>query len=111
MSLRYFALSFVAEPPKIVIQPQEIVDVIPGKPATFTVQAVGTEPLCYKWKQETGVGGLQLCNLDQFLEATSLTLTIPSVQKSNEGRYYCTVSNCAGSEISKYATLTVGELM
>ena len=109
MSHCCFALSFVAEPPKIVIHPQEIVDVIPGKPATFTVQAIGTEPLCYHWKQETGVGGLQLCDLDHFPEATSSTLTIPSVQKSNEGRYYCTVSNCAGSETSKYATLSVGE--
>jgi len=34
----------------------------------------------------------------------------PSVQKSNEGSYCCTVSNCAGSETSECAILTVGKI-
>ena len=51
-----------------------------------------------------------MCDVESFPGANSSTLTIPSVHKSNEGSYRCTVSNCAGSETSESATLTVGEL-
>jgi len=39
----------------------------------------------------------------------SHTLTISSVQKSNEGSYHCIISNCAGSQNSEPATLSVGK--
>ena len=48
--------------------------------------------------------------MERFPGADSSTLTIPSIQMSNEGSYHCTVSNCAGSETSDTATLTVGKL-
>ena len=51
-----------------------------------------------------------MCDLETFPGADSSTLTIPSVQKSNEGSYRCIVSNCADSEMSECATLTLGEL-
>ena len=57
-----------------------------------------------------GNAGWQLCDVERFPGANSSTLTIPSVQKSNEGSYHCTVSNYAGSATSESATLTVGEL-
>ena len=84
---------------------------VPSKPLALTVQATGTEPLSYQWEVKTGGGngGWQLCDVESFPAANSSTLTIPSVQKSNEGSYRCTVSNCAGSETSQYATLTVGK--
>ena len=47
--------------------------------------------------------------MEKIPGANGSTLTIPSVQKSNEGSYHCTVSNCAGSETSQCATLTVGK--
>ena len=37
------------------------------------------------------------------------TLTIPSVQKLNEGSYQCVISNCAGSQISEAAKLSIGK--
>ena len=79
---------------------------------SFTVQATGTEPLSYQWEIKTGnVNGEWLsCDVESFPGANSSTLTIPSVQKSNEGSYRCTVSNYAGSKTSESATLTVGEL-
>ena len=49
--------------------------------------------------------------MDRFSGANSSTLTILTVQKSNEGSYRCTVNNLAGSETSECATLTVGEVM
>ena len=88
--------------------PEEIMDAVPGKLVVFSIQATGTEPLSYLWecKTESGNTGWQSCDLEV---ANSSTLTIPSVQKSNEGSYHCTVSNCAGSETSECAILTVGE--
>ena len=100
------------EPPRITAHPQELKNVVPIKPLTFTVQATGREPLNYQWeiKAGNGNGGWQLCDVESFPGANSSTLTIPSVQKSNEGSYRCTVSNCVGSETSESATLNVGEL-
>ena len=84
---------------------------VPSKPLALTVEATGTEPLSYQWEVKTGGGngGWQLCDVESFPGANSSTLTIPSVQKANEGSYRCTVSNCAGREISQCATLTVGK--
>ena len=82
---------------------------IPGKLVVFNIQATGTEPLSYLWEREmaSGNAGWQSCDVEV---ANSSTLTIPGVQKSNEGCYHCTVSNCAGSETSECATLSIGEL-
>ena len=80
-------------------------DATPGKCITLTVQATGTAPLSYQWKLQCGEGSgeWQFYNVESFPGANSSTLTIPSVQKSNEGSYCCTVSNCAGSETSECA--------
>ena len=88
-------------------------DAVPGEPAAFIIQATGTEPLNYQWehKIEEGSEEWQLCDVEMFPGANSPTLTIPSVQKSDEGSYHCTVSNLAGSETSESVTLTVGELI
>ena len=104
--------SDTADPPRIVTHPHGVKNAIPEKPVTFSVQATGTEPLNYQWecKIGDGSGGWQLCDVESFAGANSSTLTIPSVQKSNEGSYRCTISNCAGSETSQCATLIVGKL-
>ena len=101
-----------AEPPRITSHLPEQKDAVPGKPVTFSIQVTGTEPLKYQWqhKIEDWSGELQSCDVESFPGAKSSTLTIPSVQKSNEGSYCCTVRNCAGSETSDCARLTVGEL-
>ena len=100
----------VADPPRITAHPQELKDAIPGNCITLTIQATGTAPLSYQWKLQRGEGsgGWQFCDVKRFPGANSSTLIIPSVQKSNEGGYHCTVSNCAGSVTSQCATLTVG---
>ena len=100
----------VADPPRITAHPQELKDAIPGNCITLTIQATGTAPLSYQWKLQRGEGsgGWQFCDVKRFRGANSSTLIIPSVQKSNEGGYHCTVSNCAGSVTSQCATLTVG---
>ena len=102
---------YTDEPPNVTDHPKSLKDAVPDKPVTFTILANGTEPLSYQWELKAGVGsrGWQSCDTEKFSGANSSTLTIPSVQKSNEGSYRCTVTNCAGSETSECATLTVGE--
>ena len=101
--------SHAAEPPRITTHPQELKDAVPGKLVTFRIEATGTEPLSYQWQYEAGSEGLQLYDVEKSPGANSSTLTIPRVKKLNEGSYYCIVSNCAGSETSKCATLSLGE--
>ena len=99
---------YVAELPRITSHPQELKDVVEGKSAKFSIQATGTEPLSYHWQckpaAEDGRDEWQLCDAKW---CNGATLTIPSVQKCNEGSYRCVVSNCAGSQISNPAKLEV----
>ena len=101
-----------ADPPRVTTHPKGLEDVVPGQTVTLPVQAEGTEPLSYQWKQRPRgrSEGWQVCDGESFEGADSSKLTILSVQKSNEGSYHCTVSNCADIETSDSASLTLGEL-
>ena len=103
-----------ADPPRITTHPQELKDVAPGRCAMFSAEATGTEPLSYKWEwnpagERRGTEEWQPCDLESFSGGDSSTVTIPSVEKSNEGSYRCVISNCAGSQTSKLAQLSVGK--
>ena len=103
---------YVAEPPRITTHPQELKDAVQGKPAKLTIQATGTEPLSYLWQwkpagEEDGSEEWQPCPAEW---CDGATLTIPSVQKSNEGSYRCVISNCAGSQVSNPVNLSVGKI-
>ena len=116
-SVRLISLLFflsIADPPRISRprHPQELKDIVPGKSVTFTVGATG-EPLTYQWQwkpagEESSSGEWQLCDVGRFPGADSSTLTIPSVEKSDEGSFRCVISNCAGSQTSKPSKLAVG---
>ena len=105
-------VSFTAEPPKFTHHPQAQKDAIPEKSVAFTVDTSGTQPLKFhwEWKPSTQSNGWQSIPLDveRFQGADTATLTITRVLKSDEGEYRCTVSNCAGSETSNSAALTIG---
>ena len=78
---------------------------------TFTAEATGMGPLNYHWEwkppEEEGESKTwQQCCAEW---SDGVTLTIPSVQKWNEGSYRCVISNYAGSQISNTAKLSVGE--
>lgn len=75
----------------------------------FTVKATGTDPLTYQWQWkpiEEEEGSKDWQTLDVEISDTG-TLTIPSVQKSNEGHYRCVISNYAGRKTSELAKLEV----
>ena len=111
VNIQMFLLDYcflLAAPPRIVTHPQEIKATY-GTSVTLTVEVVGTEPLSYMWQLKTGgwIGWWQSCDVESFPGATTPTLLIPSVQKSNEGSYRCVISNCVGSQTSKAAKLEV----
>ena len=103
----------VARRPRITAHPQQLKDAVPGDTLTFTIQASGTEPLNYQWEIKTGDGSgvWQPCDVERFTGANSSTLTIPSVQKSDEGIYHCVVSNSVGSQTSEAVNLNIGKTL
>jgi len=100
-----------ADPARIHTHPSELKNVIPGQPATFTVEATGTETLSYQWQwkpagEEGGSEEWQPCKMEW---SDDNALKIPSAQKWNEGSYQCVVSNCAGTQISTAAKLSISK--
>ena len=101
-----------ADPPQVTTHPKGK-DAVVGESITFTVNATGTKPLRYQWRwklfgsrDERKKEEWQLCDVKR---SNGHTLTISSVQKSNEGSYHCVISNRAGSQTSEPAVLTVGK--
>ena len=93
-------------------------DVIPQKSASFAIKATGSKPWCYSWEwKPTGTEGegewqaLPTTEVERYQGADTDTLTIASVQMSDQGSYRCVVRNVAGTKISQPATLTVGMLI
>ena len=107
-SIQSLLFNYVADPPGVTTQPQDLKDAVPCNAVMFTVEATGTDPLGYQWEWKP-VGErnewqpVEISGSDQF------TLTIPSVQKSNEGSYRCVISNYAGTHTSDSAQLSVGK--
>ena len=100
-----------ADTPRITTHPQELKDIAQGKPAKFSIEASGTEPLNYRWQWKPVEEGDEN---EEWQECDSKwckgpTLSISKVEKSNEGSYRCTVSNFAGNQTSIPAKLTVGK--
>ena len=74
------------------------------------MQATGTQPLNYQWELNTGdeSGAWQSCDVEKFPGANHSTITIPYVQKSNEGSYRCVIINIADAQISEPLQLSIG---
>ena len=111
MSATKHCFLFIGEPPKVTSQPKSLKKVVPRTTISFTVQATGREPLKYQWQwrpveKENGSEEWQPCDARW---SDGVTLTIPSVQKSNEGWYHCVISNLAGTVVSKPVQLSVGK--
>ena len=98
-----------AEPPKIISHPQELNDAVQGKSAKFTIQATGTEPVNYLWQWKPAKKESEDWQPCPAGWCDGGTLTIPSVQKFDEGSYRCIASNSAGSQTSNPAFIVVGK--
>ena len=102
----------VAKPPRIITHPQQKV-AVRGTSAQFTIQAMGTEPLSYLWQWKPPIKKWRMWGASEKWKSCDAEgsdgaiLTIPSVQKSNEGDYRCVVSNCVGNDTSHLGQLKV----
>ena len=74
-----------------------------GTTASFTVTAVGSDPLYYQWRR----GGTNLLNLGNVSGTTSNVLTLANVQLADATNYTVVVTNYLGTVTSSNATLTV----
>ena len=90
--------------PNITAQPQNMLNVIPGNNAIFTVAASGLR-LNYTWMQN----GSPLPSDGRYMAVNEM-LTIQNASVSDVGNYSCLVSNAAGNETSNPASLTLSEL-
>ena len=97
---------FSDKPLKIIYHPKSLSNISPGTAVSFTIEATEMDLPGYQWqwKPAEGEGEWQPCPAEWY---DGDTLAIPSVQKSNEGWYRCVVSNCAGTQTSNPAQLSV----
>ena len=93
-------------PVAITMDPVSLSDVIPGSQVMFSVTA-SADPaggtLNYQWRQN----GMDIMDDAKFSGATTDTLTISDVQESDQGSYYCNVSNNNDDTSSSTVTLDV----
>ena len=89
-------LTTVLGPPLITAQPQPLT-VTNGSSATFTVTAIGAEPLRYQWRLD----GVNLAG------ETNASFIIPNALPANAGAYTVRVANEVGAVLSDPASLTV----
>ena len=93
----------VYEKTSITAQPQDA-EVTEGEPATFSVEASGSEPLTYQWQESTD-NGQTWTAID---DATSAKYQIAATTLEMSGRQYqCIVTGAGGIVTSDAATLTV----
>ena len=92
------------DPPKIVTDPQDILNVIPGHNVTFSVIVAGLR-LVYTWEQGDGSA---LPSDNRFVTNNEM-FTIQNVMISDPNSYRCVVSNAAGNVNSNSATFTLSE--
>ena len=90
------------QPPAIVAQPQNRTNTL-GSTATFTVSVSGAMPLTLQWRKD----GVPLAETSRITGTYSKTLTISTVEATDEGAYSVVVSNELGSVTSQGARLTV----
>ena len=84
--------------PEIDQYPQDLL-VKPGQTAEFSVTVISVTPIQYAW-YKVADGGDNLMSQDA-------TLTVPNVQKADEGYYYCVVTNAGGEEVTPLVRLAV----
>ena len=88
------AFLFVVAPPRILVQPQDVLAVV-GTSVSLGATVEGTGPMRYQWHRNGNV----------IPGATSPTLAFPSVQLTDRAGYYLVIENDFGSAISRVAQL------
>jgi hypothetical protein len=88
--------------PLVVSQPVSRTNQI-GTTTSFSVSAVGMEPLNYQWRKD----GINLTDGSSVSGVTTTNLTIFNIQPGDTGNYTVVVTNAYGSITSSVAVLTI----
>ena len=91
-------------PPSITHQPVSSL-IIPGAVARLHVEAVGSQPLSYRWLRN----GTEIINGDLYSGANSATLTVRALSNEAAAFYQCVVSNVVGDVVSQTASVSIGQ--
>ncbi|MEA3448442.1 MAG: immunoglobulin domain-containing protein [Bacteroidota bacterium] len=88
-TITFIAISvhLFAQDPEIISSPSNEI-ICTGENVTYVVKATGTEPFSYEWF----FNGTAISGTDND------TLLIPGADETNEGTYYCIVSNTVSSD-------------
>jgi alpha-tubulin suppressor-like RCC1 family protein len=96
--------------PPVITQQPVAAQVLPTKPANFTVAVSSSIPVSYQWQRRSSSGGNWgiLDGVANIIGATADTLTVGNVQPIQNGEQYrCVITNAAGSIVTNAVTLTV----
>jgi uncharacterized repeat protein (TIGR02543 family) len=96
-------------PPQITVQPADVTTTNGGS-ATFSVTAIGSQPLAYQWQ----MNGADLTDGTNdwgsiISGSTSNVLTLTTVATNDAGTYQVIVTNNFGNATSQGAQLTIGD--
>jgi hypothetical protein len=89
-------------PPLITSQPQDVTSSL-GATASFSVNALGTAPLTYRWRKD----GAALLDGGNITGTATASLTIANFQASDSGKYSVVISNAYGCVTSAVASRVV----
>ncbi len=95
-------LEVIYSPPHITMQPLSLTRVA-GMTATFSVNALGDQPLFYQWQKN----GTNLTDSGNISGSSTSTLTLAFLTVADDGNYSVIVSNSVHSVSSDKAALTV----
>lgn len=99
------ARAILPEAPLITDQPDSLL-VLSGATATFSVTALGIDPISYQWRRN----GTNLSNGGAVSGVTTTTLTITNVLSTEAGNYTVFITNAYGNVTSTPAVLEVRAL-
>ncbi len=96
--------SYGSNPPFIPVQPQDNPYGFAGNSVTFSVGAVGDAPLSYQWYYNTNT---LLVDSASVYGAANSVLVLSNLTADAAGTYDCVATNAAGTNITRFALLTV----
>ena len=94
----------VLRAPQIFVQPTNFLAIAVSSNATFSVAAIGENPLSYHWQTTNGVN---LVNGPHVLGADTSVLTFTNAQTTNTGFYQVVITNVVGAVTSSVVNLVV----
>jgi Immunoglobulin I-set domain/Family of unknown function (DUF5689) len=89
--------------PLVVQEPQDNVSFV-GQAVSFSTAVFGAQPLAYQWYYNTNT---PLTDSTSVIGATSNVLVLSNLTIGASGTYSCTVTNTAGTALTRYASLEV----